>query len=80
MLINLVKGDLKLDGARTLSKHYFSLYTPEMQEFRSKFKPGLIPPFYVDMPKTLEEIQASENRYLQACEKNPFWTDFKYFW
>lgn len=80
MLINLVKGDLKLVGVRPLSKHYFSLYTPEMQEFRSKFKPGLIPPFYVDMPKTLEEIQASEYRYLKACEKSPFWTDFKYFW
>lgn len=80
MLINLLKGDLKLVGVRPLSKHYFSLYTPEMQEFRSKFKPGLIPPFYVDMPKTLEEIQASEYKYLLACEKHPFLTDFKYFW
>lgn len=80
MLINLFKGDLKLVGVRPLSKHYFSLYTPEMQELRSKFKPGLIPPFYVDMPKTLEEIQASEHKYLLSCQKHPFITDFKYFW
>jgi lipopolysaccharide/colanic/teichoic acid biosynthesis glycosyltransferase len=80
MLINLLKGDLKLVGVRPLSKHYFSLYTPEMQELRTQFKPGLIPPFYVDMPKTLEEIQESERKYLLACKKHPFITDFRYFW
>ena len=40
-----------------------------------------MPPFYADMPKTLDEIQASEMKYLKACEKNGvFITDFKYFW
>jgi hypothetical protein len=42
-------------------------------------KPGLIPPFYVDLPKTLEEIMASEMKYLRAYEKNPLRTDVKYF-
>ena len=79
MLINLLKGDLKIVGVRPLSKHYFSLYTKELQEKRIKFKPGLIPPFYVDNPKTLEEIMASENRYLDACARHPLWTDFRYF-
>lgn len=79
MIINLLKGELKIVGVRPLSKHYFSLYTKELQEKRIKFKPGLIPPFYVDNPKTLEEIMASENKYLDACVRHPIWTDFRYF-
>lgn len=80
MFINLLKGDMKLVGVRPLSKQYLSLYDKDITERRLKHKPGLIPPFYVDMPKTLEEIMASEMKYLDAHEKNPFLTDFKYFW
>ena len=79
MIFNLVRGDLKIVGVRPLSKHYFSLYTPELQQKRILFKPGLIPPFYADMPETLEEIMASEMKYLESYEKNPFKTDFRYF-
>ncbi|MFC2096254.1 sugar transferase [Bacteroidota bacterium] len=80
MLINYFRGDMKLVGVRPLSEHYYSLYSKELQEKRIKTKPGLIPPFYVDMPKTLEEIQASEMKYLEAYEKHPFRTDWRYFW
>lgn len=80
MLINWVKGDLKLVGVRPLSSHYFHLYDKELQELRIKTKPGLLPPFYADMPKTLEEIQESERRYLTAYLKNPVRTDWQYFW
>jgi len=80
MLINFMHGEMKIVGVRPLSKHYFSLYSKELQEKRIKTKPGLIPPFYVDMPKTLDEIQKSELRYLTAYEKSPFLTDWKYFW
>lgn len=81
MLLNLIKGDMKLVGVRPLSRQYFSLYSPELQELRTKFKPGLLPPFYVDMPKTLDEIQASEMKYLQSCvQKGAFRTDWTYFW
>lgn len=79
MIVNLLKGDLKIVGVRPLSKHYFSLYTKELQEKRVRFKPGLVPPFYVDNPKTLDEIMASEMKYLNAYEKHPFITDIKYF-
>ena len=79
MLINLFQGDLKLVGVRPLSKHYFSLYNTELQERRIRYKPGMIPPFYADNPKTLEEIMQSELRYLNAYDKHPFLTDFKYF-
>ena len=53
--------------------------TKELQELRVKTKPGLIPPFYADMPVTLEEIMASEIKYLRAYEKRPYYTDFSYF-
>ncbi len=79
MLINFFRGDIKIVGVRPLSQHYFNLYTQELQEKRIKFKPGLVPPFYADNPKTLEEIMASEMKYLNAYEKHPLNTDVKYF-
>ena len=81
MFINFFKGEMKLVGVRPLSRHYFSLYTPEMQELRTKVKPGLLPPFYYDKqtPKTIEEVQASERRYVEACLKHPVLTDIRYF-
>jgi lipopolysaccharide/colanic/teichoic acid biosynthesis glycosyltransferase len=79
MVINYLKGEIKLVGVRPLSEHYYSLYSESMKELRLKFKPGLLPPFYADMPKTLDEIMKSEKSYLISYEKNPFKTDFKYF-
>ena len=79
MLINLLRGDLKIVGVRPLSKHYFSLYTQELQERRIKYKPGLIPPFYVDKPNTLEEIMESELKYFDLYDKHPLLTDLRYF-
>ncbi|RLD43921.1 MAG: sugar transferase [Bacteroidetes bacterium] len=80
MLINLLKLDLKIVGVRPLSAHYMSLYPEDYQEYRKKFKPGLVPPFYADLPKDLEEIIDSERRYLEAFDKHPLRTDWKYFW
>jgi len=79
MVFNLLRGDMKLVGVRPLSKHYFNLYSDELKEKRVRIKPGLVPPFYADMPKSLEEIMASEIKYLDAYEKNPIWTDIRYF-
>jgi lipopolysaccharide/colanic/teichoic acid biosynthesis glycosyltransferase len=80
MFINYFKGDMKLFGVRPLSQHYFELYRKDVQERRIKYKPGLIPPFYADMPDDLEEIQASELKYLDSYDKHPFLTDCRYFW
>jgi len=80
MVINILKGEMKLVGVRPLSEHYFSLYSKELQEKRILFKPGLVPPYYADLPKTLEEIEASEMRYLEAYEKSRFKTNWRYFW
>jgi len=79
MLINLFKGNMKLVGVRPLSQHYFELYRPEVRERRIRYNPGLIPPYYADMPEGLDEIQDSELRYLNAYDKKPLLTDTRYF-
>lgn len=82
MLWNVLKGDMKWVGVRPLTQHFFSLYTPEMQELRTKVKPGMLPPFYYEKktPMGLDEIQASERRYIEAYLEHPFLTDWRYFW
>lgn len=81
MFINLFKGELKLVGVRPLSRHYFGLYTPEMQELRTRVKPGLLPPGVAERvaPKTIEDVQESERIYTEAYLKHPFTTDIRYF-
>jgi lipopolysaccharide/colanic/teichoic acid biosynthesis glycosyltransferase len=82
MFINVfIKRNMKIVGVRPLSHHYFSLYTKELREKRTRFKPGLIPPYYAQYPtpKTLEEIQKNEMDYLNSYEKHPFFTDMRYF-
>jgi lipopolysaccharide/colanic/teichoic acid biosynthesis glycosyltransferase len=79
MLINLLKGDLKLVGVRPLSRSMFNLYPPDLQKLRISTKPGLVPPFYKDLPQTLDEVCESEKKYLLAYKRNPIKTDIKYF-
>jgi len=79
MLINILKGEMKLVGVRPLSQHFYSLYDEDLQQKRIKNKPGFIPPFYVDLPKTMFEIMESERKYLELYDQSPFITDFKYF-
>ncbi len=80
MFINIFKGQMKLVGVRPLSQQYFNLYSPELQKMRVLLKPGMLPPYYKDMPETLEEIQESERKYIESYLKHPFCTDWKYFW
>jgi len=79
MFYNLLKGEVKFIGVRPLSKQYLSLYTEEARQRRRNFKPGLIPPYYADLPETIDEIIESEMNYFSAYEKNPLRTDLKYF-
>jgi hypothetical protein len=79
MIINLFRGEMKIVGVRPLSKQYFSLYSEELRQRRIKFKPGLVPPYYYDMPSGLESIEASEMRYFDSYEKHPLRTDLCYF-
>lgn len=79
ILINYFRGDIKLVGVRLVNNHYLSLYSNEFRKRRIKYKPGLIPPFYADMPKTIEEIEQSEKKYFDLFDDSPFVTDVKYF-
>ena len=79
MLYNLIKGDIKIVGVRPLSSQYFNLYSEELKKLRVKSKPGLIPPFYYDLPKSFKEIEKSEIRYLKRYFKEPIKTDIIYF-
>lgn len=79
MVYNFLKLEIKLVGVRPISEQYMSLYTPELKELRKTVKPGLIPPFYADLPETIEEIIASETKYINAYHKCAFKTDVTYF-
>ncbi len=78
-LVNYFRGEINLVGVRALSEHYFSLYPEDVRALRTQFKPGLVPPYYADMPKSFDEIVESERRYLLAKKTHPLTTDVKYF-
>jgi len=78
MILNWFKGDLKFFGVRPLSVQHYNLYRKDLKLKRIKFKPGLLPPFYTDLPKDFNEKMDSEEKYLSLYEKNPFKTDLKY--
>ncbi len=79
MILNWLKRDIKLVGVRPLSEAFFSTYPQDFQTMRNRFKPGLIPPYYADMPTSMEQVIESEKRYLGRYEKHPFRTDICYF-
>ena len=79
MLINFIKGDLKIIGVRPLGDSMLRVYPEEFREYRAKFKPGLIPPYYIDQPKGFDGLIESEKRYLKLYEKSGIKTDIIYF-
>ena len=80
MLYNWIRGELNLVGVRPLSYHYFSMYPKDLQKLRKRVVPGLIPPFYADLPETFDEICESERRYINSYRAHPVKTQWGYFW
>lgn len=78
MIINLIKGDMKLVGVRPLSVAHYNINPEELKIARIKFKPGLVPPYYADMPNSKDEFWETEKNYLSKYEKNSIKTDFVY--
>lgn len=78
MLWNLIKGDIKLVGVRPLSPQKFHSYPEHLQRLRVKVKPGLLPPYYADLPKTSEEFYLSEEKYTLSYLESSWKTDFRY--
>jgi lipopolysaccharide/colanic/teichoic acid biosynthesis glycosyltransferase len=79
MIVNWLKRDIKLVGVRPLSETFFKTYPQELQKERSLVRPGLIPPYYADMPSGIEQVWESERKYLSKYKKNPILTDIIYF-
>ncbi len=78
-IYNWIRGDLSLVGVRALSKHYFSIYPEALQKLRVKIKPGLVPPYYADLPTNFDGILKSEKLYIKKKMKNSIKTDVIYF-
>jgi lipopolysaccharide/colanic/teichoic acid biosynthesis glycosyltransferase len=78
MIVNFLQGDLKLVGLRPISRSFFDIYPEDLKKERVKFKPGLIPSLYYDVPRSTDEIWESERRYIERYSKAPLRTDLKY--
>jgi lipopolysaccharide/colanic/teichoic acid biosynthesis glycosyltransferase len=79
-LLNVLKGEMKLVGARPVSQAYFDKIPKDLQEMRLKFKPGCIPPYVAfNVESGLESVLEAERKYLQMKTKNPYTTDTKLF-
>ena len=79
-IINLLKGDLKLVGVRPISQRYFNDIPKDLQDLRSKFKPGCVPP-YVALNRNgdVQSVLIAEREYLKEKVNSPFTTDTKFF-
>jgi len=79
-LINVIKGELKLVGARPVSQVYFRNIPKEIQDLRLKQKPGCIPPYVaLNRKSSVKSVLQSEKEYLEEKRNNPYFTDTKYF-
>ena len=78
-LFNILKGDLSFIGLRHLSKEFLELYPEDWRHERHNIKPGFVPPYYADCPKTFDDIIESEKKYYRLKRKHPVTTDVYYF-
>jgi len=78
-LFNILKGELTFIGLRHLSREFLELYPEDWRNERMKLRPGFVPPYYADCPKTFEDIIESEKRYYRLKKKYPITTDVYYF-
>jgi hypothetical protein len=77
-LYNIVRGDLSFIGYRPLSREFLLQYPEQWRQQRIKIKPGFVPPYYADCPKSFSDIIASERRYFELKRKHPVTTDIFY--
>jgi hypothetical protein len=79
MLVNYLRGELKLVGLRPITKSFLEIYPAVLRRERLRHKPAVLPAFYADAPKSIQEIFASEERYIRRFRTHPVRTDFAYF-
>jgi hypothetical protein len=78
-LLNILKGELTFIGLRHLSKEFLELYPESWRKERANLRPGFVPPYYADCPKTFEGIIESEKRYSRLRKRHPLTADVYYF-
>jgi len=79
-LLNVLKGDLNLVGARPVSKRYFQDIPEDLQKLRLKYKPGCIPPYVaLNRNGSVDSVLSAEREYLEEKGRKPYTTDIKYF-
>ncbi|UCD19958.1 MAG: sugar transferase, partial [candidate division WOR-3 bacterium] len=78
-LFNILKGELAFIGLRHLSQEFLELYPDDWRKERMNIRPGFVPPYYADCPKTFEGIIESEKRYYRLKKRHPITTDVYYF-
>ena len=78
-VLNILRGELTFVGVRHLSKEFLELYPEAWRKERVNLRPGFVPPYYADCPKTFEGIIESEKRYSRLRKQHPLTTDVYYF-
>jgi lipopolysaccharide/colanic/teichoic acid biosynthesis glycosyltransferase len=76
--LDWMRGEIKLVGIRAMSQHYFSLYSKEYQNLFYKVKPGFFSPIFDENTASFEDIQRTEQEYLEKYIKHPILTDIEY--
>jgi lipopolysaccharide/colanic/teichoic acid biosynthesis glycosyltransferase len=77
-ILNILKGEMKLVGARPVSQERFNQFPKSLQKERIKFKPGWLPPYVaLLMPDQIGNIEA-ERIYFKDLKRSPFLTDIRY--
>jgi lipopolysaccharide/colanic/teichoic acid biosynthesis glycosyltransferase len=79
-LINVLKGEMKLVGVRPVSPRYFEDIPKHLQALRVTQKPGCIPPYVaLNRKPSVEGVLKAEEEYLLEKQRNPYFTDTRYF-
>jgi lipopolysaccharide/colanic/teichoic acid biosynthesis glycosyltransferase len=77
-LINVLKGEMRLVGARPLSQARFNQFPEDLQKLRTQYKPGCFPPYVALLMGDEKSNIEAERIYFAEKQKSPFYTDIKY--
>lgn len=77
-LINVLKGEMTLVGARPLSIARFNQFPEDLKKLRTQYKPGCFPPYVALLMGDEKSNIEAERIYFAEKQKRPFYTDLKY--
>ena len=79
-IVNLLRGEMCIVGIRPRDFKEWEYYDATHKKMALNFKPGVFSPAYIKINiKSSKELEEIERVYLIRKLKNPFSTDFKYF-